>query len=446
MAFSESEYNALVQDIFKRFPSVQKADFNEAYKPGLKHMEEFNAALGFPDRALRIIHVAGTNGKGSVCSMLASALSASGLKTGLYTSPHLLDFRERMRIDGKMIPKEYVYDFLNRWKPYFVEHGLSFFEITTGMALKWFADSGAGAAVIETGLGGRLDSTNIVTPVLSIITTIGYDHCQMLGNTLESIASEKAGIIKSGVPALIGNGKMAGVFEKKASEMHSPLYFADRNEPSLWARSGETAGRMDLQGAYVKENLRTVLSAVDLLSRMPGFGGLADGGAVLDAIAKTVSRTDFHGRWERLSASPTVICDIGHNVQALSANFSRLEDLMSGGAYSKLVIIYGIMADKDLDGILPLMPAGADYYFTAPRTSRALGAEVLGKRFEDWRNLHAADYSGKEWTVHVVEDVRDAVCTALASAAPDTLVYIGGSTFVVSEALPLFEDGKFQRQ
>lgn len=446
MAFSESEYNELINGIFRRFPSVQKADFNAAYKPGLKHMEEFDEVLGFPDRKMDIIHVAGTNGKGSVCNMLASALSASGIKTGLFTSPHLIDFRERMRIDGDMVPKEYAYDFLKEWGGYFEDHDLSFFEITTGMAFRWFADSGAAAAVIETGLGGRLDSTNIVRPVLSIITSIGLDHCAMLGNTFEAIAGEKAGIIKEGVPVLSGDSRMADVFAEKASAMHSPLFFADRLEPSLWARGDETAERMDLQGPFRKENLRTVLAATDLLSGLKGFEGLSDGDRLLDAVADTASRMQFHGRWERLCRNPLVICDIGHNAQALSANFAKLEKTASEGGFSRIVIVYGIMADKDFDAILPYMPASADYIFTAPHTLRARGAESVRNRFEEWRARHAEDYRGKAWTSQVADDVRLAVKKALEGPADDTLVYIGGSTFVVSEAFPLFSGGKYLDQ
>ena len=208
MEFSESGYGALLEEIFVRFPSVQKTDFATAYKPGLEGMEGFCEALGHPERSFKGIHVAGTNGKGSVASILTSALAACGIRTGLYTSPHLIDFRERARIVSggsfDLIPKEYVYDFLTTWKPYFIEQDLSFFEITTGLAFKWFADEGVDAAVIETGLGGRLDSTNVITPELALVTTIGLDHCALLGNTLAAIAGEKAGIFKPGVPSLVG--------------------------------------------------------------------------------------------------------------------------------------------------------------------------------------------------------------------------------------------------
>ena len=232
MEFSESAYGTLLEEIFRRFPSVQKTDFAKAYKPGLAGMEAFCEVLGHPERSFRSIHVAGTNGKGSVSSLLASALAAVGLRTGLYTSPHLLDFRERARVVAvdsfDLIPKEYVFDFLTTWKPYFIEHDLSFFEITTGLAFKWFADTGVDVAVIEAGLGGRLDSTNVLTPELALVTTIGLDHCALLGNTLEAIAGEKAGIFKPGVPALVGesNPETDPVFDDRAW-MVCPLTYAD---------------------------------------------------------------------------------------------------------------------------------------------------------------------------------------------------------------------------
>lgn len=231
------EYEQLVQDIFRRFPSVQKEGFKPgAYKPGLEGMIGFDEVLGRPSRLFRSIHVAGTNGKGSVANMLASALTAAGYKTGLYTSPHLLDFRERARIDGEMIPREYVKEFLEQWKPYFEAQNLSFFEITTGMAFRWFADRQVDIAVIEAGLGGRLDSTNLITPELSIITSIGLDHCALLGNTLAEIAAEKAGIMKPGVPCVVGesNPATAPVFDAFASNL---ALTCPPKTPNRWTNS-----------------------------------------------------------------------------------------------------------------------------------------------------------------------------------------------------------------
>ena len=455
MEFSESAYMRLLEEIFRRFPSVQKTDFATAYKPGLAGMEAFCEALGHPERAFRSIHVAGTNGKGSVASILASALASVGLRTGLYTSPHLVDFRERARIiprnartSCELIPKEYVFDFLTTWKPYFEAQDLSFFEITTGLAFQWFADAGVDAAVIETGLGGRLDSTNVLTPELSLVTTIGLDHCALLGNTLEAIAGEKAGIFKPGVPALVGESgpETDPVFDDKAW-MTCPLTYADKVRPSLWHRRQEILKKMDLQADVQEKNLRTVLAAIDILKGIPGFKALADSESVLDGIACAARRTGFRGRWERLSDLPFVICDIGHNPQALRYNFDQLRRYVEEGRCSSLIIVYGIMADKDLDGILPLMPADATYIFTAPQTARALPAGELLKRY-------TAFQGGKpSLRAYSADTVRQAVQMALqlaqtlsqqtnrsASAAKPVppLVFIGGSAFVVAEALPLF--------
>ena len=482
MEFSESAYTRMLEEIFRRFPSVQKTDFATAYKPGLAGMEAFCEALGHPERAFRSIHVAGTNGKGSVSSLLASALASAGLRTGLYTSPHLVDFRERARIVSpglvsgraglsgafarigsrsdaeespalpespyELIPKEYVFDFLVQWEPYFIEHDLSFFEITTGLAFKWFADAGVDAAVIETGLGGRLDSTNVLTPELSLVTTIGLDHCALLGDTLEAIAGEKAGIFKPGVPALVGESgpETDPVFDDKAW-MVCPLTYADKVRSSLWHRRQEVLKKMDLQADVQEKNLRTVLAAIDILKEIPGFKALADTESVLDGIACAARRTGFRGRWERLSDLPFVICDIGHNPQALRYNFDQLRRYVDEGRCSSLIIVYGIMADKDLDGILPLMPADATYIFTAPQTARALPAAELLKRY-------TAFQGGKpSLRAYAADTVRQAVQMALqlaqtlsqqtnrsASAAKPVppLVFIGGSAFVVAEALPLF--------
>ena len=448
MEFSESGYAALLEEIFVRFPSVQKTDFASAYKPGLAGMEAFCEALGHPERAFKSVHVAGTNGKGSVASLLAAALAAVGIRTGLYTSPHLVDFRERARIVSgdtfDLVPKDYVFDFLTTWKPYFIEHNLSFFEITTGLAFKWFADSGVDAAVIEAGLGGRLDSTNVLLPELSVVTTIGLDHCALLGDTLAAIAGEKAGIFKPGVPALVGerNPETDPVFDEQAW-MRCPLTYADQVRPSLWHRRQDILRKMDLQADVQEKNLRTVLAAIDILKEIPGFRALADTEGVIAGLTRAARRTGFRGRWERLSELPFVICDIGHNPQALQYNFAQLRRYVEEGRCSSLIIVYGIMADKDLDGIIPLMPADATYIFTAPQTARALPAAEILRRY-------TAAGRGR---AYAADSVRQAVQMALqhaqilseqtsrsASAAKPAppLVFIGGSAFVVAEALPLF--------
>ena len=414
MEFTLDAYNSLIEDIFRRFPSVQKDGFTSgAYKPGLDRMLSFDRFLGYPSRQFKSIHIAGTNGKGSVANLVASALQSCGLKIGLFTSPHILDFRERIRVNGK-ISMEYVFKQLTSWMPWIVENDLSFFEITTGLAFKYFADSGVDYAVIETGLGGRLDSTNILEkPELTIVTSIGFDHMALLGDTLPKIAAEKAGIFKEGVPALIGEAlpETRPVFESKANGF-CPLYFAEEMDPPFWDRREEILSQMDLAAEVQRQNLRTVLSALDIL-------GIHDK-RVLDGIIHTARNMEFHGRWERLQKDPLVIADIGHNAHALRHNFSQLQAMNR-----PLIIVYGIMADKDLDAIIPLMPRIATYIFTSPATPRALPAAEIARRF------------GAPATV--IDNVQDAVRKALELATPDTIIYIGGSTFVVSEALPLFE-------
>lgn len=410
----------LIEDIFKRVPSVQNVGFTaDAYKPGLERMRAFDAALGYPSRKVSAIHIAGTNGKGSVANMLASALTSAGYRTGLFTSPHIRDFRERMRIGPDMVPREYAEAFLAEWMPCIDEHSLSFFEITTGMALDWFAKSGADVAVIETGLGGRLDSTNIITPVLSIITSIGLDHCALLGNTREAIAREKAGIIKPGVPAIIGkwDAETAPVFDAAGE-----VLYANRLEPTLWESRDEILAAMDLQAPVQRENLRTVLAAIELLRGR--FPGLANLDAVREGIEHTAARMHFHGRWERLRENPLVIADIGHNAHALESNFKAMEAMGK-----PLIIVFGIMADKDLSAIIPLMPRSARYIFVAPDTPRAMKADDLLRRV-------AAALPGVP--LEAASSVCEGVKKALQIAAPDSVVYIGGSTFVVADALKEF--------
>lgn len=418
MEYNTQTYDRLLADLFEKHPTVQKDGFVAgAYKPGLAGMEAFDAALGHPWRKFKTIHVAGTNGKGSVSSMLAAALAATGLRVGLYTSPHLVDFRERIKIisaaerdstpNAEMIPKEAVFAFLTEQNL----SGLSFFEITTGMAFWWFAEQEVDAAVIEVGLGGRLDSTNIILPELSVITSIGLDHCAMLGGTRAEIAFEKAGIFKPGVPALVWgwDGQTGPVFESHAAEVPCPLFFAEEFET-------EDIG-LDLTGPCQGINLRTVLAALELL------GIDAD----RDALARTARITGFRGRWERLLPEPETICDIGHNPAALQLNFERLTALGR-----PLFIVYGVMADKDLDGIAPLMPAEAEYYLVAPATSRSLPVAALEERLSKLRpDIRAC----------AAPSVADGVKMAVkkASGVPGSLVYIGGSTFVVAEAVELFK-------
>ena len=449
--FSDESYNEMLAKLFVRFPSFQKVG-SGAYKPGIANMEFADQLMGHPHRCYKIVHVAGTNGKGSTSNMLASALSSVGYNVGLYTSPHILDFRERMRVvaaDGsfKLISKEEVWDFVQQWKDTFDHLDMSFFEITTLMALDWFARQEVDYVVLETGLGGRLDSTNIVTPVLSVITNIGLDHCDMLGETLPEVAFEKAGIIKPLVPVVVGEShpETDEVFERKVLYTNLPeaafmgnrtaimslLTFADKIEPTLWDKHEEIIASMDLQGEYQCKNLRTALAALDVLH--------ARCSETKDALVHTASRTGFRGRWEKISDNPVTICDIGHNEHGLKYNFAQLERMKASGEVTHLIIVYGSVADKDVDAVIHLMPKDAIYIFTQAHGKRALPAETAMKKYLDY-----CEESGAEpcqvYCVPVVSEAREKAEEIAASVVknnPDArpMIYIGGSTYVVSEAI-----------
>ena len=508
--------------IFHRFPSVQKSGFAKgAYKPGLEHIEAFAERLGHPEARLRAVHVAGTNGKGSVANMLAAALSALGYRVGLYTSPHILDFRERMRIispaasasnfapsaaagccpaedlprfalhpgfrcaqatrsqaaggqglcrtqpdcGATLISEEEVMAFLEEYEQDFVGLDLSFFEITTGMAFKWFADQEVDFAVIEVGLGGRLDSTNIITPLISVVTSIGLDHCDLLGDTRAKIAGEKAGIFKHGVPALVStrDDETAPVFERVAAQVGAPLHFADEMDARGQAWRDETLAAMDLQGDCQRENLRTVCAALEILRP---DAPQEDWNAMRSAIERTAAIADFHGRWEALSRNPLTICDIAHNPPALKVNFGKLDRMLDAGECDALIIVYGVMADKDLGSIMPLMPRRAEYVLVEPRSARSMKIDELYRRMAEYRELslscettsavieapNGGRGSGgyvprridKQRAPVAARSVATGVKLALDRAAElsaqgrKPLVYIGGSTFVVSEAIELF--------
>lgn len=447
--FSEERYAEMLDKLFVRFPSFQKVGAG-AYKPGIANMEFADQLMGHPHRNYKIIHVAGTNGKGSVSNMLASALAASGHKVGLYTSPHILDFRERIRVveDGyTLIPKEDVWSFVQQWKDTFDHLDLSFFEITTLMALDWFAKQGVDYVVLETGLGGRLDSTNIVSPVLSVITNIGLDHCDMLGETLPEIAFEKAGIIKPKVPVVVGEShpEIDAVFERKVlyTNLSEPqfmgdrkgimslLTFADKVEPSLWGEKDDILAKMDLRGEYQRKNLRTALTAMDKL------GVSAD--AAREAVINAATRAGFRGRWDKVSENPYVICDIGHNEHGLKYNFAQLSALKQSGEFSHLIIVYGSVADKDVDAVMHLMPSDASYIFTQAQGKRALPAAVAMEKYLEFCKGAGREAGEVRCAATVSEAKRMAYEAAAdivaASPAARPLIYIGGSTYVVSEAV-----------
>lgn len=452
--FSEEAYGEMIGKLFVRFPSFQKSGAS-AYKPGIGNMEFFDQLAGHPHRNYKVIHIAGTNGKGSVSNMLASVLASQGLKVGLYTSPHILDFRERMRVieDGgfSLVSKEYVWSFVQQWQETFDHLDMSFFEITTSMAFSWFSEQNVDVVVLETGLGGRLDSTNIVTPVLSIITNIGLDHCDMLGDTLPEIAFEKAGIIKPKVPVAVGEShpETDAVFERKVLYTNLPepslmgsrtaimslLTYADKVEPSLWDGYAEILRKMDLQGEYQRKNLRTVMAALDML------GNISDQDSAKEALIHTASRTGFRGRWEKLSDDPYTICDIGHNEHGLKYNFAQLERLKAEGRCTDLIIVYGSVADKDVDSVLHLLPADAIFIFTQAQSKRALAAENIRDRYISFCTVNGRPVDDIHCAGTVVEAVRTAnqIAASLMETDPCArpLVYIGGSTYVVSEAVAL---------
>ena len=453
----------MIEKLFLRFPSFQKVGAG-AYKPGIANMEFADQLMGHPHRKYKIIHVAGTNGKGSVSNMLTSVLAASGLKVGLYTSPHILDFRERMRVvvpseqlknaECRLVSKEYVWEFVNQWQDTFDHLDMSFFEITTMLALNWFAHEQVDVVVLETGLGGRLDSTNIVNPVLSVITNIGLDHCDMLGETLPEIAFEKAGIIKPKVPVVVGEShpEIDAVFERKVlytnlsepefmgsrTQIMSLLTFADKVIPSLWENHKEILSGMDLQGEYQQKNLRTVLAALDVLASLGVLAPVKsdsyeESALWIDALIHTAARTDFHGRWEKLSDSPYTICDIGHNEHGLKYNFAQLRKMMESGQFSKLILVYGSVADKDVDAALRHLPEQAVCIFTQANSKRALAAEKIKEKYL----AYCAETSHDAGEIHVTSSVSDALALSSQFAAGETapLIYIGGSTYVVSEAV-----------
>lgn len=406
MAFDRQAYLECLENLYRISPSVQTFGFSgDAYKPGLDGMRALDSALGSPSSRLRCIHVAGTNGKGSVCCMLAASLAASGLRVGLYTSPHLLDFRERIKIlpsgSGSfgMIPEEDVFGFLQDRRS--LLGGRSFFEVTTAMAFWWFDRQNVDIAVIEVGLGGLLDSTNIINPEISIVTSIDLDHCSLLGDTRAEIAAQKAGIFKAGTPALVWghDPETDPVFESVAARIHCPLFYAG------CAEEGENP------------NSGTVRTALELLGMEPDEG----------AIAAFRSVCGLRGRWETLLKSPETICDIGHNPAALKLGFERLR---AGGR--PLVIVYGVMADKDYRTNVSLIPEGAYCFLASPAIPRALATDALMASFREIR----PDLQTKG-----CESVADAVKSALeyASGIENALVFIGGSTFMVSEAMKYLE-------
>lgn len=396
--------------MFLQLPMYQRQG-QAAFKKDLSNIRLFSERIGNPHRQFKSIHVAGTNGKGSVSHMLASIFQEAGYKTGLYTSPHLKNFRERIKINGKEIPQEYVTNFIADQKFFLEEQQLSFFEMTVGMAFDYFATQQVAIAIIEVGLGGRLDSTNIILPELSVITNIGLDHTQFLGTTLREIAGEKAGIIKPNTPVVIGEShpEITPVFEKTASLNKAAIHFA---ETGIFPEYTS-----DLKGNYQQKNKKTVLQTIEVARSL---GWEISEKAVFEGLNKVIENTSLRGRWETLSAHPKTICDTAHNQEGLKYVMEQLakED------FEKLHLVLGVVNDKDLTTILPLFPKNAQYYFCKPDIPRGMEVGSLKKTAAEF-NLHGAIYPS----------VKTAYSAALEKAEENDLIFIGGSTFTVAEIL-----------
>ena len=402
-------YKETTDWLFSQLPMFQNQGAS-AYKYDLSNIVLLDSYLGNPHKQFKTIHVAGTNGKGSTSSLLASVLQEAGYKVGLYTSPHLKDYRERIRINGNVISEEYVVDFVSKHKSFFEEHQLSFFEMSVGLAFDYFAYEKVDVAIIEVGLGGRLDATNIITPLVSVITNIGLDHTQFLGNTLENIAFEKGGIIKKNVPVIIGEyvNETKPVFIELAKKHHSKIVFA-QEESHLNIPSA-------LIGDYQIANKKTVLSALNILKTTFKITEID----IRNGFNNVVSNSGLLGRWQVLKNTPKVVCDTAHNSHGLRIVLNQLKKEQ----YATLHIVLGVVNDKDLDSILPLFPKKAKYYFCCPKVSRGLDAKILNEK--------ALKYS---LVGDVYSSVRDAYDFALTASSNKDFIYIGGSTFVVAEII-----------
>jgi dihydrofolate synthase/folylpolyglutamate synthase len=424
-------YTQTLDYIYAQLPMFSRLGA-DAFKKDLTNTIRLCEFLGNPQDRIRSVHVAGTNGKGSTSHMLAAIFQTAGYKTGLYTSPHLKDFRERIRIDGEMVAEQFVVDFIERLKPMIEEIQPSFFEITVAMAFEYFVYHNIDIAIIEVGLGGRFDSTNIITPELSVITNIGWDHMNLLGDTLEKIAYEKAGIIKKGVPVVVGETKdaTAPVFKKKATEEHATLSFADEKrivsgfnyedhklvvEVTKLHSDDKSYYHLDLPGLYQTRNLLTVLEAVKLMQQKEWQ---ISEDQIRRALAEVKKLTGLHGRWETIHEHPAVILDVAHNEDGMRALASQLEFT----TYHHLRIVIGMVKDKEIDHVLALLPASATYYFTRSQIPRALPENELAEKGA------AAGLKG-----HHYPEVNAAIRAALDQADKDDLILVCGSLFVVGE-------------
>ncbi len=430
------DYRETCDYLFCRTASYETQG-TSGYKEGLENSLALDAHFAHPHRQYPTIHVAGTNGKGSVSHMLAAVLQRSGYRVGLYTSPHLVDFRERIRINGQPVSEQYVVDFVARERAFWEPLAPSFFEVTTAMAFKYFAEQHVDIAVIETGLGGRLDCTNIISPILSVITNISLDHTQLLGHTIEAIAHEKAGIIKSATPVVIGENQIETrpVFERKAEEMEAPIVFAEDDNLVEQVQANAQGGldcttrsygtlHCDLGGFYQRKNINTVLHALRTLENR-GILSLApdkDGSCVLEALGSVAALTGLTGRWQTVATAPRVICDTGHNAGGWVYVSRQLQQIVAQG--TRLHIVFGMVDDKDVEAVVSMLPQEAAYYFTKAQTPRALSEQTL-LQLARKHHLDGQAFSS----------VSEAFREARKAAGSDGTVFVGGSNYVVGELL-----------
>lgn len=403
-----NRYDETVNWLFNQLPVYQRSG-GANYKIDLTKTHALMELLERPERRFKSIHVAGTNGKGSVSHMLASIFQEAGLKVGLYTSPHLKDFRERVKINGQMITEEEVISFVDTYRDSFLELQLSFFEMTVGLAFDRFRHHNVDIAIVEVGMGGRLDSTNVITPLVSVITNIGLDHQSFLGNDIPTIAGEKAGIIKENVPVVIGQRQLetTPVFLKKAAEMNTSILWADE--------AIRTEYTSDLKGAYQIHNTKTAVAAIHQQNEFD-----ISEEHVKNGLLHVVKNTGLMGRWQKLAESPLTICDTGHNEDGLKYVLRQIEET----PHSHLHVVWGMVSDKDIPTVLSMLPRMATYYFCAPQIPRALPVHALLKAATE------AGLKGKEY-----ESVSSALGAAQSAAQSDDMIFIGGSTFVVAEVV-----------
>lgn len=402
-------YQECTNWMFNKLPMYQTQGAI-AYKKDLTNILLLSDYLGNPERKIKCIHVAGTNGKGSTSHFLASVFQEAGYRVGLYTSPHLIDFRERIRINGEKITEDFVCDFINKHEPFFEKNNLSFFEMTVGLAFNYFVNQNIDIAIIEVGLGGRLDSTNIISPLVSVITNIGLDHTAFLGTTLTQISREKAGIIKPKTPVVIGeySDETKPVFIAKAKENNAEIYFASDLIQVTYPS--------DLIGNYQEQNKRTVLQTIHVINSQKQF--YISESNIVKGFLRVSKNTGLKGRWQILQSNPKVICDTAHNQHGLKIVLKQLEEEI----YNQLHLVIGFVNDKDLEKLLPLFPKKAHYYFCTPNNSRGIPSPFLAKKANQF-GLKGSTFNS----------VSEAYQKALQSAAKEDVLFVGGSTFVVAE-------------